>query len=91
MRIAESGIRSRHDIERMGRAGANGFLIGEALMRSKEPAATFRSCSMVKIKVCGMTNLDDCLKAQELGIDFVGFVFYRHSERYVIPHDVRKI
>ncbi len=46
---------------------------------------------MVKIKVCGMTNLDDCLKAQELGIDFVGFVFYRHSERYVIPHDVRKI
>ena len=46
---------------------------------------------MVKIKVCGMTNLDDCLKAQELGIDFVGFVFYRRSERYVIPHDVRKI
>ncbi|MGD0659762.1 MAG: indole-3-glycerol phosphate synthase TrpC [Syntrophorhabdales bacterium] len=41
VRIAESGIRSRHDIERMGRSGANGFLVGEALMRSKEPAATF--------------------------------------------------
>ena len=40
VRIAESGIRSRHDIERMGRSGANGFLVGEALMRSKEPAAT---------------------------------------------------
>ena len=39
VRIAESGIRSRHDIERMGRSGANGFLVGEALMRSKEPAA----------------------------------------------------
>ncbi len=41
VRIAESGIRSRHDIERMGKAGANGFLVGEALMRSKAPAATF--------------------------------------------------
>jgi len=40
MRIAESGIRSRHDIERMAKAGANGFLVGETLMRSKEPAAT---------------------------------------------------
>ena len=46
---------------------------------------------MVKIKVCGMTNLDDCLKAQELGIDFVGFVFYRRSVRSVTPHDVRKM
>ncbi len=39
VRIAESGIRSRRDVERMGKAGANGFLVGEALMRSKEPAA----------------------------------------------------
>jgi len=41
VRIAESGIRSRDDIERMAKAGANGFLVGETLMRSKEPAATF--------------------------------------------------
>ena len=46
---------------------------------------------MVKIKVCGMTNLDDCLKASELGIDFVGFVFYRQSKRYVAPQDVLRI
>lgn len=41
VRIAESGIRSRHDIERMAASGANGFLVGETLMRSKEPAAAF--------------------------------------------------
>lgn len=40
MRIAESGIKSRQDIERLGRA--NGFLIGETLMRAKEPEAVFR-------------------------------------------------
>jgi indole-3-glycerol phosphate synthase len=39
IRIAESGIRSRSDIERL--KGANGFLIGEALMRSTNVEATF--------------------------------------------------
>lgn len=40
-RIAESGIRSRADIERMQASGANGFLVGEALMRSPDPEAVF--------------------------------------------------
>ena len=39
MRIAESGIRSRQDIERF--KAANGFLIGETLMKSKNVEATF--------------------------------------------------
>ena len=46
---------------------------------------------MVKIKVCGMTNLDDCLKAEELGVDFIGFVFYRQSKRFVAPQEARKM
>jgi indole-3-glycerol phosphate synthase len=40
-RIAESGIRSRQDIERMQASGANGFLIGETLMRSDDPETVF--------------------------------------------------
>jgi indole-3-glycerol phosphate synthase len=40
IRIAESGIRSRQDIQRF--IHANGFLIGETLMRSKDVEATFR-------------------------------------------------
>lgn len=39
VRIAESGIRTRKDIERM--KDATGFLIGETLMRSRDPEATF--------------------------------------------------
>jgi indole-3-glycerol phosphate synthase len=39
MRIAESGIKSRKDVERF--KAANGFLIGETLMRSKDLEATF--------------------------------------------------
>ena len=46
---------------------------------------------MVKIKFCGMTNEDDCKKAVDLSVDFVGFVFYEKSPRYVSPSKVGQI
>jgi phosphoribosylanthranilate isomerase len=46
---------------------------------------------VVKIKCCGMTNLDDCKLAEDLGADLVGFVFYKKSKRWVSPVAVRRI
>jgi len=40
--IAESGIHTPEDVERMLRAGVDGFLIGEALMTASDPAAHLR-------------------------------------------------
>jgi len=37
--IAESGIHTPADVERMLAAGVDGFLIGEALMTAPDPAA----------------------------------------------------
>ncbi len=39
--------------------------------------------SVVKIKVCGFTREEDLVKAQELGIDYVGFILYPKSPRFV--------
>jgi indole-3-glycerol phosphate synthase len=39
LRVAESGIRDRVDVERLLRSGYNAFLVGEALMRQADPAA----------------------------------------------------
>jgi indole-3-glycerol phosphate synthase len=41
--ISESGMRDLTDLERLRRAGARGFLIGEALMRADDPAALLAS------------------------------------------------
>lgn len=41
--ISESGMRNLEDLERLRAAGARGFLIGEALMRSDDPQALLRS------------------------------------------------
>jgi indole-3-glycerol phosphate synthase len=42
VRIAESGIRSRQDVDRLAAAGYDAFLIGEHLVRSDDPGAALR-------------------------------------------------
>jgi indole-3-glycerol phosphate synthase len=40
--ISESGIQDRRDVERLEKSGVNGILVGEALMRSSDPASKIR-------------------------------------------------
>ena len=44
-----------------------------------------------KIKICGITRLKDARLAVSLGADYLGFVFYRKSKRYISPSDASKI
>lgn len=46
---------------------------------------------MVKVKICGITNLRDARHAIESGAAFIGFNFYQRSPRYVTPSVARRI
>lgn len=42
--------------------------------------------SQLQIKVCGLTRLNQIKELIELKVDFLGFIFYKKSPRYVLNH-----
>jgi indole-3-glycerol phosphate synthase/phosphoribosylanthranilate isomerase len=80
--VAESGIRNRSDVERLG-AHADAFLIGSSLMRAENPAQAARELAFGRVKVCGLTDAHDIELAAETGASYAGLVMVPNTPRAV--------
>jgi indole-3-glycerol phosphate synthase/phosphoribosylanthranilate isomerase len=81
IKVSESGIQSRAQVLDLAAQGADAFLIGHALLMSRDPGRKVREITGLeatdrpRLKVCGLTRPLDAAAAHQRGADILGLIF----------------
>jgi indole-3-glycerol phosphate synthase/phosphoribosylanthranilate isomerase len=88
--ISESGIATHADVERLAPL-ADAFLVGSALMASRDISGAARALVHGPVKLCGLTRIEDVELAAAAGATHAGFIFVPDSPRAVALPDAAEL
>ncbi|MFA5763340.1 MAG: bifunctional indole-3-glycerol-phosphate synthase TrpC/phosphoribosylanthranilate isomerase TrpF [archaeon] len=86
--VSESGIYTKEEILDLD---TNAVLIGTSLMNASDMQKTLCDLHKTKLKICGITNLEDAQMCVKQNVDLLGFNFYKNSKRYITPEIASEI
>ena len=80
--IAESGIASREDVDRLA-PSVDAFLVGSALMAAADTGQSARALVHGRVKLCGLTSAADVALAAAAGATHAGFILVPGTPRAI--------
>jgi indole-3-glycerol phosphate synthase/phosphoribosylanthranilate isomerase len=88
--ISESGISTRDDVERLAPL-VDAFLVGSALMASDDIAQSARALVHGRVKICGLTRVEDVALAARAGATHAGLIMVPDTPRAVGLDEARTL
>mgnify|MGYP006300898699 CR=1 FL=1 len=88
--VTESGIYTVDDVRKV-KSYADAMLVGTSIMNAADIASQIYQLYRPKVKICGITRLEDAHLCADQGVDYLGFIFYDKSKRYITPANAKKI
>jgi indole-3-glycerol phosphate synthase/phosphoribosylanthranilate isomerase len=88
--VAESGLKTRADLDEVAAGGMSAALIGESFMTAPAPGRALAKLLGGFVKVCGLTSLADVTATAAARPDAAGFVF-ADSPRGITPEQARPL
>ena len=67
------------------------MLVGTSIIKSQNAEDKLKELIIPKIKICGITTLEDAMLVSRLGATYLGFIFYKKSPRYISPKKARAL
>jgi indole-3-glycerol phosphate synthase/phosphoribosylanthranilate isomerase len=88
--ISESGIYTHDDVKRLSTV-SHGFLVGSSLMAEADLAKAVKQLVFGRVKVCGITRVEDCANALRAGASYIGLIFVPESPRFISIEDAQAL
>jgi len=88
--VTESGIYTSEDVK-IVKDFADAMLVGTSIMKENDLSSQIDSLFRPDIKICGITQLKDAIYCASIKVNYLGFIFYMKSKRYINPNDASTI